>query len=140
GIERDSRFNGNYLFNAAAGKEFERVTSKGKNKTFGINISLTYQGGFRNSPIDVQASQAAQRTVFDLSSPFSERFPDFFRTDLRLIFKRNKAGFTRTFALDVLNLTNRSNVAFRRYDLVSNSVVDKTSFGLLPLLSYRMEF
>ncbi|MEM8890645.1 MAG: TonB-dependent receptor [Bacteroidota bacterium] len=140
GIERDSRFNGNYLFNAAAGKEFERVTSKGKSKTFGINLSLTYQGGFRNSPVDLAASQAAQRTVFDLSSPFSEKFPDFFRTDLRLVFKRNKNGFTRTFALDILNLTNRSNVAFRRYDLVSNSVVDKTSFGVLPLLSYRMEF
>jgi len=140
GIERDSRFNGNYLFNAATGKEFERTTAKGKNKTFGINLSLTYQGGFRNSPIDLAASQLAQRTVFDQSSPFSERFPDFFRTDLRLVFKRNKNGFTRTFALDILNLTNRSNVAFRRYDLVSNSVVDKTSFGVLPLLSYRMEF
>ncbi|MEM6803013.1 MAG: TonB-dependent receptor, partial [Bacteroidota bacterium] len=140
GIERDSRFNGNYLFNAVAGKEFDRRSKKGKNKMFGINLSLTYQGGYKGSPIDITASQIAQRTVFDETNPFSEQFPDFFRTDLRLVFKRNKAGFTRSFALDILNLTNRSNVAFRRFDIVSNTVVDKSSFGLLPLLSYRLEF
>lgn len=140
GIERDSRFNGNYLFNAVAGKEFDRRTKKGKNKMFGINLSLTYQGGYKTSPIDIAASQMAQRTILDNSNPFSQQLPDFFRTDLRLVFKRNKAGFTRSFALDILNLTNRANIAFRRYDIVSNTIIDKSSFGLLPLLSYRLEF
>lgn len=140
GIERDTRFNGKYIFNAVAGKEFYRVSKKGDKKMFGVNLSIAYQGGFRGSPIDLAASEIAKRTVFITTDPFTEKFPDYFRTDLRFSFKKDKAGFTRTFALDLLNLSNRSNIAFRRYDIVSKTVVDKIGLGLIPLLSYRLEF
>ena len=140
GIERDTRFNGNYLFNAVGGKEFERISKKGDKKMFGINISIAYQGGFRGSKIDLVASDIAKRTVFITSDPFTERFPNYFRTDLRFSFKKDKAGFTRTFAIDLLNLTNRPNVSFQRYDIVSKEVVSKIGLGLIPLMSYRLEF
>lgn len=140
GIERDTRFNGNYILNAVGGKEFERISKKGDKKMFGINISIAYQGGFRGSKIDLVASDLAKRTVFITTDPFTERFPNYFRTDLRFSFKKDKTGFTRTFAIDLLNLTNRPNVSFQRYDIVSKEVVNKIGLGLIPLMSYRLEF
>ena len=140
GIERDTRFNGNYLFTGTAGKEFERITKRGKNKTWGINLRMIYQGGLRYTPIDVAASQLAQRTVFAEDLAWSEQLPDYFRADLRVSFQRQRARMTRTFAIDILNLTNQQNLAFQRYDIVQQAVVDKYSLGLFPLMSYRLEF
>ena len=140
GIERNTRYNGNYLFSGTAGKEFERLTKKGKAKTWGINLRMIYQGGLRYTPIDLDASIAQQRTVFDESMAWSEQLPNYFRTDVRVSFKRQRANLTRTFAIDILNLTNQQNLAFQRFDIVQQAVVDKYSLGLFPLMSYRLEF
>ena len=105
-----------------------------------MNLRAVYQGGFRSTPIDEVASLEQQRTVFDESRAFSEKLKDYFRLDLRLSAKRNKEKYTRTFALDILNLTNRENIAFQRYDWVQKQVVNKYNLGLFPLMSYRLEF
>lgn len=140
GIERDTRWNGNYLFSGTGGKEFERVTKKGKAKSWGINLRAIYQGGLRYTPIDLDASIAQQTTVFDQSQAWGEKLPDYFRLDLRLSFKHQRPNMTRTFAIDILNLTNQENLAFRRFDIVQQAIVDKNSLGLFPLMSYRLEF
>lgn len=140
GIKRDTRFNGNYLFSGTAGKEFERITKKGKAKSWGINLRGIYQGGLRYTPIDLDASIAAQTTVFDDTQAWSEKLPDYFRLDLRVSFKHQKPNVTRTFAIDILNLTNQENLAFRRFDIVQQAIVEKNSLGLFPLMSYRLEF
>ena len=91
-------------------------------------------------PIDTDASAAAFATVFDPVNGFSQRIPDYFRTDFRITFKRNKNGFTRTLGIDIQNLTNAQNVAFYYYDFHSGKVETKKQLGMIPLLSYRLEF
>ncbi|RMG66961.1 MAG: TonB-dependent receptor [Bacteroidetes bacterium] len=140
GVSRDTRFNGNYLFSLTAGREFERVTKRGKNKVFGVNLRGIYQGGFRAMPILLDASQQAFTTVFDDSQGFTERFPDYFRADLRVVFKRFAPKYTRTFSLDIQNVLNTQNVAFETYDFVAGGIVTRYQLGLIPLMSYRIEF
>jgi hypothetical protein len=48
GVERNTRFNGNYVVNFVGGKEF--VTAEGR-RTFGINVRTTYAGGLRTTPL-----------------------------------------------------------------------------------------
>ncbi|MFP4094877.1 MAG: TonB-dependent receptor, partial [Cyclobacteriaceae bacterium] len=63
GIERDTRFNGNYTFSLTGGKEF--LWSKAdKQRVLGINLRSVYLGGLRVTPIDEAASRAQQQTVF----------------------------------------------------------------------------
>lgn len=61
GIERNTRFNGNYIVRFIAGKDFINVR---KAKTFGINIKTMNASGLRNTPIDFAASQQAGYPVF----------------------------------------------------------------------------
>ncbi|MEZ4775436.1 MAG: TonB-dependent receptor [Bacteroidia bacterium] len=140
GIERDTRFNGNYVFSATGGREFDRITKKNKNKVLGLNVRLIYQGGFSVMPIDTAASALAATTVFDETGGFSERLPDYFRADLRITFKRNRQNYTRTLGIDIQNATNSKNIAFRTYDTYLKRVVTKYQLGIIPLLSYRIEF
>lgn len=140
GIERDTRFNGNYIFNATAGKEWRKISKKGKDRLWGVNLRIAYIGGFRDTPIDETASSAAQRTVYETEQAYSIQQKNFFRTDLRIYLKRNKADASRTLSLDIQNLTNAENVAYSYYDAQQNAVIIQNQLGLIPLLNYRVEF
>lgn len=139
-IERDARFNGRFGSTLTAGWEFDRLSKKKQPKVFGVNGRVIYTGGFLAMPIDVEASRLAQRTVFDDSQGFTDRYPAYFRVDLRFMFKRNGERFTRTFSLDIQNATNHTNIAFQTYDFLLNRVVTKNQLGIIPLMSYRVEF
>ncbi|ACT96031.1 TonB-dependent receptor [Dyadobacter fermentans] len=138
GIERDSRFNGQYVQNLLAGKEW-RV---GKNKTniFAANIKLLAAGGNRTTPIDLEKSREKGRTERDWSRSYSDKLPDYFRADLRVSYTKNKRRTTSTISLDLQNATNRLNALERYYNKKEDRVKTVTQTGLLPVLNYRLEF
>ncbi len=139
GIQRDTRFNSNYIFNFNTGREF-RWNKKGKDKVFGVNGRVAYYGGFRDTPIDAEASVLAGETIYLESEAFSIKQSDFFKLDLRLYFKNNKPNFSSTVSLDIQNATNQENVAFSYFDAEQGEVIVKNQLGLIPILSYRIEF
>lgn len=138
GIERDSRFNGKYVQNLLAGKEW-RV---GKNKTniFAANIKLLAAGGNRTTPIDLEKSREKGRTERDWSRSYSEQLPAYFRSDLRVSYTKNKRRTTSTISLDIQNVTNRLNALDRYYNKKEDRVKLITQTGMLPILNYRLEF
>ncbi|MEO0775179.1 MAG: TonB-dependent receptor [Bacteroidota bacterium] len=135
----NTRFNGNYLINLTGGKEFVKQ-KKGRQRTLGVNLRLSYRGGFWETPIDLEASRQLGRTVFDQSRAFSEKLPDVFKVDFRLYFRKDKAGSSSTWALDLQNATGQENLAFRYYDTFRQEVVDQLQLGLIPNLSWRKAF
>ena len=72
GVERNTRFNGNYVFNAVAGKEFPL---KGQRKVLGINLRVIYAGGFRNTPVDVERSRQEGYAICFSVVPYCWLFP-----------------------------------------------------------------
>jgi hypothetical protein len=137
GIERNTRFNGNYIVTLIGGKDF---ISENKKRTFGINLKTIYAGGLRTTPIDFAASQDKGYTVFDEYKANSLRNPNYFRTDLRLSIKWNKRNFTSTLSLDIQNVTNRKNVYNEYYDEDENRIKYSYQTGMIPILNYKIEF
>lgn len=137
GIERNTRFNGNYIITLISGKDF---VSENKKRTFGINIKTIYAGGLRTTPIDLAASQAKNYTVFDEYNAYSLRNPNYFRADLRVSMKWNKRNFTSTLSLDIQNVTNRLNVYNEYFNEEKNIIEYNYQTGLIPVLNYKIEF
>ena len=137
GIKRNTRFNGNYTTSAVYGKEWAKHS---RNRTIGLNTRLLYLGGLRKSQVNVSESQSSPETVYDNSDPFNERLGDYFRVDLRLSFRKNKPRYTRTFAIDIQNLTGQQNEAYQYYDLTQQKIVTKFQLGIIPVLVYRIDF
>ena len=54
GIERNTAFNGKYVFNILGGKEW-KVGSENRNK-ISTDLKCTYAGGRAYTPIDLEAS------------------------------------------------------------------------------------
>lgn len=132
---RNTRFNGNFAFNLLGGKEFA-VGSKGA--TFGINAKAGWAGNKRFVPIDVAASQVAGREIRDVAYAFEQRYPDHVRFDIQLNYRKNGRHQTSEWRLDIQNITNRRNVLGDYYS--NGTVLYEKGLGVVPVLSYRLEF
>ncbi len=135
-----TRFNSRWTANVVVGREWARRFVSGNSRSFGINLRGHGRGGFREKPIDEPASQEVGETIFfeTLDNPL--RLPNYYRADLRLYWKKNRANRTGTLALDVQNVTNRLNTAWHYYDPFLQKIEAKKGLGLVPILSYRLEF
>lgn len=122
-----------------AGKEWE-LSEKRKKKVIGLNMKVLYAGGLRYTPIDLAASVKAGETKYVESQAFKFQNPDYLRVDIRLSLKRNYKHSTGTLALDLQNAFNRENVGGQYYDKNTGGVKYWYQQGLIPVLSYRIEF
>ncbi len=138
-IQRDTRFNGNYNYNLTTGKEFP-WHRRGKDRTVSVNAAFTYAGGFRDTPIDVAASMTSEQTIYLQNEAFTLQMEDYYKLDLRVAIRRNKDNSSRTLALDIQNVTNHQNIAFQYFDVQKGEIVTKNQLGIIPILSWRIEF
>lgn len=136
----DTQFNTNYATSLTIGKEWSLKNKKNKNRTIGFNIKSIYVGGFRYTPIDLNASIAAGETKFVTSQTYGKRMPDYYRLDIRLSLKRNYKRLTSTVALDIQNTINRKNVGGQYFEEKTGEVKYWYQSPLIPILSYRLEF
>ncbi len=139
GVWRNSRYNSNFVNSLVSGKEWSWNRGQ-KNRTIGVSLKLTYTGGHRETPIDLDASIAQGKTVYDETRAFEDRMPSYFRLDTGIRLKRNYEHLTTSLALDIQNTTNRQNVFGRYYDNKSQTIKYWYQAPLIPVLSYRLEF
>lgn len=133
----NTRFGRDYSVNFVSGKEW---TKQVKHRTFGLNLKILNSGGLRHSEIDVQASVAAGKEIFVKDSYYSQRGPAYFRVDVGSYLKWNKRRATHTLNVEVQNLTNRENYYSSYFDAKAGKVRSEGQVGLLPNLSYKVEF
>ena len=136
---RAARFDGRYTANLTLGREWDKQKTAELQRTFGFNLALIGRGGYRQPPIDLAASRAAGRTVFDFQAGYTEALRDYFRADLRIYWRRNRDNRTATLSLDLQNALNTENTAYFYYDALLDDVVERQQLTLIPILNYRLE-
>jgi len=139
GIERSTRYNGNYVFNALGGKEF--MLGKGLFPwTFNASLRFTYAGGTRKTPIDLEASREAGYTIRYDHLAYTESYDDVLRLDFKVSFTKNRGRSNHTIELDIQNVTNRLNTMYDYYDSTQDEISTVTQLGFIPGILYRVEF
>lgn len=136
GIERNTAFNTNYVFNMLSGKEWilnDRFTLT-------LDGKITVSGGRPVTPVDLEASNAAGFEIRDDSQAFSERLDDFLRFDLKFGLRANGKNLSQEFFVDLQNLTNRDNVFLQGYDENSGGISTTYQRGFFPNVFYRVYF
>ena len=137
GVRRNTRYNNRFGLSITGGREIRRL-KKNKWRTIGLNISATYFGGFWDSPINEMESALSERTIFNTEDAFTVRLPDFFRFDLRLYIKWDHERYSSILGIDIINTTNRINVAGTYWDQLAGKIMEKEYLGLIPMISYRI--
>jgi hypothetical protein len=135
----DTYFNTNYASSFTMGKEWT-LSEKRKRRIIGCNIKSLFVGGLRYTPIDLPASIAAGDVKYKEKETFTKQNPAYYRLDIRVSCKRNFNKITTTLALDIQNTTNHQNVGGQYFDNKTGEVKYWYQAGLIPILSYRVEF
>lgn len=138
GVWRNTAFNGRYITNALAGKEFP--LDDNAHHTINTNIKFTYAGGRYYSPIDLVASQRTGLYMPQDARAFTLQYPNYMKIDIRMGYKINSRKITQEWALDILNVTNRKNILDYIYDLKTNEVRKEYQLGIFPMILYRIQF
>lgn len=141
GVWRDTRWNVKQLTNLTLGKEWQREKRPGKERIIGLNLRGVWTGGIREAEIDLAASRNQRTTVYNGEDGFSNQYPDYFRIDLRVYWRKNLGNRRNsTFALDIQNVTGQQNLAYHYYDPYTDKIENKFQLGTIPNFSWRVEF
>ncbi len=138
GVERNTLFNGNYIFNLLGGKEFH-VGSTDQN-VISIDLRGIYRGGYRFIPVDLQSSREAGRTVYDFENVYESRASDYYRLDVGFGFQHNNSGWSWTLEVDLQNALDRHNVLREFYNPFTDQLEVVTYSGLIPSLNFLVSF
>ena len=139
GVERNTAFNGKYVYNILAGKEWK--IGKGKRNKISLDFKFTNAGGRAYTPIDLTASNATGREVLS-TNLYTDFYANYFRMDLKANFTINsqKRKLSQTISLDIQNVTNHENVFSQRYNENEKAINTTYQLGLFPNVVYKLQF
>ncbi|NOQ74075.1 MAG: TonB-dependent receptor plug domain-containing protein [Crocinitomix sp.] len=135
-IERNTAFNGNYIFNLLAGKEFNLK----RNLTLSFDLKTTYAGGRRYTPIDLVSSQMANTEILFEDQLFEAQHQNYFRFDFKTTLKHNGKRVNQEFSADLQNLTNQQNIFQQGYNANTGTIGTVYQRGFFPNVQYRINF
>lgn len=145
GVERNTQYNGNYLFNVLMGKEFQNLGKK-KNQTLSLNGKIFYGGGKKIIPLlrDAQGNIAVDsdnNNYWDYEKAYEKKLENIYQVTVSASYKFNRPKATHEIFINLDNVTNTKGKVSEYYDESEpNSVGHLTQFGLFPNLMYRVYF
>jgi hypothetical protein len=139
GIERNTAFNGRYVVNLLAGKEWK--LGKRKQNKFSTDIKLTNAGGRAYTPIDLALSNASGHEQLSTDA-YSSYYDTYYRIDVKAGYTLNgrKRKISHTLSLDLQNVTNHKNVFSLSYDDRSQNISTTYQLGFFPNVVYKLQF
>ena len=140
---RSTRMDGRYSLSLMGAKEF--TFKKGGILQFGLKFFLN--GSNRYTPIDAAKTAATNGLVLDEERAFEGLFVDqpfgygvYYRFDLRIAYIKSHKKFSYTIALDMQNVTDAKNVKEFLYDRNASELIPRYHSGILPAVSFRIDF
>ena len=137
GVKRNTAFNTQYVLNLLGGREWKLGTN---GRFFSINVKLTTIGGKYLTPIDFATSQQLGRTVYQESEAYSEKQDPYFRTDIKLSYRKEYVKSTLDIVLDLQNVFNTKNIFSQSYNPRTNTIVTQYQQSFFPVPYVRFTF
>jgi hypothetical protein len=141
GVERNTAFNGKFVYNLLVGKEVK--VGKDKRNALMFDVKMTQAGGRYYTPVDLVASQYyQQQVVLGDDYAFTKRYGNFFRFDVKIGFTLNssKRQLSQSWYFDIQNVTNHKNIFAERYNPLTNNINTAYQIGFFPNFTYKIQF
>ena len=135
-IERNTLFNGNFVFNVLGGYEY----NLGKHNVLIAGLKTTWAGGKRYIPFDVDKSMQTGKVVYNWNDAYKNRYNDYFRIDLKFGFRINRPKLNAEVAVDFQNLTNHKNIFTEDLNLKTGEILEEYQIGFFPMGTLKVQF
>ncbi len=143
GIERNTAFNGNYIFNLLLGKEFKLTGNSAKTaQSLAIDIKSTVAGGQRYTPFITiyDPLHSWYNAEYLDSQAFEKQYPNYKRTDIKITYRRSGRKVTQEWAIDITNLFNTKNIYTDKFNRTTGERSYTYQLGMLIVPQYRIIF
>lgn len=138
GVERNTAFNSRYVVNLLAGKEIK--VGRNRNSVLSASIKTSFVGGKYTSPLNLEASRRRGEAVYDERQAYSERQSAYFRTDVRIAYRKEMRKSTLEVAVDLQNVSANKNIFQQTYNARTNSLATEYQQGFFPVPLVRFTF
>jgi hypothetical protein len=128
----DGRFNTSLMF----GKEIE--FKNGNALQLGFR-NLLY-GGQRYASVDEVISEEIRELYEDPTSTLDQQNKTYWRSDLRIAYRKNKASYSWSLSLDIQNLLNIKNTRGEIWNFTTQSLEPKHQAGIIPIINFQIDF
>ncbi|MEP7320880.1 MAG: carboxypeptidase-like regulatory domain-containing protein [Saprospiraceae bacterium] len=130
-----SRFDQKYLVHTSIGREWEKQKTKYK-KLFGWYSAVQAGGAMRDSPIAFNGQVA----TYPSNGLYTLTRPGLYRIDTRIYRRKFYKNLNTLLALDIQNISGQQNFAFSYFDYTKKAVTVNYQLGILPNLSFTIEY
>ncbi len=137
-VERNTRYNTNYVFNLLFGKEW--VLGSSRNKILGVNGRLNILGGQRITPVNRELSYQTAQIVYDHSRVFEEQKPMVHHLNASVVYRINKKKHSSIWSLQVMNILGTEEFYGYNYNYRTETIEKKAVVVIVPSISYKIEF
>jgi hypothetical protein len=141
GLERNTAFNGKYVFNLLFGKEWK--VGYDEQNTLSSDMKITNAGGRYYTPIDLETSQLTGHMQFKGDDyAYTSRYSNYFRMDIKIGYTLNSSTsqISHSFSLDLQNVTNNKNIFSEEYDDRQRAIKTTYQLGFFPNFTYKLQF
>lgn len=141
GVERNTRFNKNYVINLLAGKEW--FLGNSKNNILNLNIRLNYLGGNRIETVNNLATTMKHDVVYgetDGKIAFEDRYDSTPIFSFSISYRKNKPNYSSVWSIQILNAGGVQEFSNDIYNLKTGKIEKRYEGILVPNLSYKIEF
>lgn len=135
GIWRNTRYDSRFVGNLLGGKEWRLG-----NRLLGVNLKASLTGGERYIPVDLSASRAQNREVLNEQQVYTNQLPWFFYLDATVTLRTNHTKYSGVWAIQIKNLLNNKPVLGYSYNRFAKNIDTLRPLGIIPFLSYKIEF
>lgn len=139
GIERNTRYNNNYLANLLFGREFAVKKTENKLRLFNVSIRLSYSGGQYYTALDEQKSVLNGIAIYS-GEEFAEKAEDITQVNLSMSYRIERKNTSQVIKIDILNLTNNQARLYPYFNEARKTVEWSTQLAMIPNISYVIEF
>jgi len=136
GVERNTRYNQNFVLNILGGKEWQVK----KENRFSLNGKFTILGGRRYAPVDMEKSLSSQFVVYDNTRIYEEQAPTNFYIDISMNYTINKPKIAHSIILQVKNLLLQKEFLGHAYNFRTNRIEPYELAIMFPYISYKILF
>jgi len=139
-VWRNTRYNGHYVTNFLAGKEWNITRNNGNKNILSLNGRITFMGGNRISPVNEKATLMIGDVVYDETHAFENKKPDVFYADLTISYTINHRKYAGTWSAQLMNLTGTKEFYGYRYNQLNHTIDRQEEVTMIPNISYKIEF
>jgi outer membrane cobalamin receptor len=132
GVERPGSFDIPHVLSLVGGYRL--------NDTWEFSAKFTYSSGRPTTPLDLEASQAQNRTIYDAARINAERIPDYHRLDVRGDYRAHFDGWNLVAYLELQNVYNRENVFMYTWNEKTGEPYVVNQIAFFPVGGVKIEF